>query len=94
MSAAADDPARAGARVSAVATVGYTAFLVGPPLLGIVGEQIGVLLALLIVFGLIVCAVLAAPAAAPLTRREAAFGDPGPSDSTLATAQPNATEQQ
>ena len=63
MSAAADDPARAAARVSAVATVGYCAFLVGPPLIGVVGEHVGILNALLIVFVLIVLATLAAPAA-------------------------------
>ncbi|RQP10661.1 MAG: MFS transporter [Microbacteriaceae bacterium] len=65
MSAAADDPARAAARVSAVATVGYCAFLVGPPLIGLVGEGVGILNALLIVFLLIVLATLAAPAARP-----------------------------
>lgn len=65
MSAAADDPARAAARVSAVATVGYTAFLVGPPLIGLVGENVGLMNALLIVFVLIVLATLAAPAARP-----------------------------
>jgi MFS family permease len=63
MSAAADDPARAAARVSAVATVGYIAFLVGPPLIGFVGDQIGILNALWIVLGLIVIATLAVPAA-------------------------------
>jgi cyanate permease len=35
-----DDPAR---KVAMVSTFGYTAFLVGPPLLGFVGENIGVL---------------------------------------------------
>src|SRR5690606_6262834 len=65
MSAAADDPARAAARVSAVATVGYCAFLVGPPLIGVVGEHVGILNALLIVFVLIVLATFAAPAARP-----------------------------
>ena len=89
MSAAADDPARAAARVSAVATVGYTAFLVGPPLLGIVGEQIGVLIALLIVF---------APhrlRGARGARRPAAARPAGTASvADLATAQPNATEQQ
>jgi len=65
MSAAADDPARAAARVSAVATLGYCAFLVGPPLIGVVGEHVGILNALLIVFVLIVLATLAAPAARP-----------------------------
>ncbi|WGW13213.1 MFS transporter [Saxibacter everestensis] len=63
MSAAADDPAKAGARVSAVAMIGYFAFLVGPPLLGLVGEHVGLLKALLIVLALIVAAGLAAPAA-------------------------------
>ncbi|MEO5834374.1 MAG: MFS transporter [Nakamurella sp.] len=58
MSAAADDPATAGARVSAVATIGYLAFLVGPPLLGFLGEHFGLLNALLVVVGLIVVAGL------------------------------------
>ena len=49
MSAAADDPKTAAARVSAVATIGYFAFLVGPPVIGLLGEHTGVLHALLIV---------------------------------------------
>lgn len=63
MSAAGDDPVGAAARVSAVATIAYCAFLVGPPILGIVGEQIGILNALWIVFALIVVAGFAVPAA-------------------------------
>ena len=63
MSAAADDPRTAAASVSAVATVGYAAFLIGPPLIGFVGEHIGVLNALWIVLGLIIVATLAIPAA-------------------------------
>jgi cyanate permease len=63
MSAAADDPRTAAARVSAVATVGYAAFLIGPPLIGFVGDHIGVLNALWIVLGLIVVATLCIPAA-------------------------------
>jgi len=63
MSAAGDDPTRAAARVSAVATIGYLAFLVGPPLIGFVGDRIGLLNALWIVLVLILLAVLAAPAA-------------------------------
>ena len=39
MSAAADDPVRAAARVSVVSTIGYAAFLAGPPLLGFVGDR-------------------------------------------------------
>ncbi|MBN9605527.1 MAG: MFS transporter [Actinomycetales bacterium] len=65
ISAAADDPRTAAARVSAVTTVGYTAFLVGPPLIGFVGEHIGLLNALWIVLALIVVATLAVPAARP-----------------------------
>ena len=53
MSAAADDPATAGARVSAVATIGYVAFLVGPPVLGFLGEHFGLLKALLLVLVLV-----------------------------------------
>jgi len=63
MSAAGDDPARAAARVSAVATIGYLAFLVGPPLIGFVGDRIGLLNALWIVLALILLAVFVAPAA-------------------------------
>jgi MFS family permease len=63
MSAAGDDPVGAAARVSAVATIAYCAFLVGPPVIGFVGEHIGILNALWIVFGLIVVAGFAIPAA-------------------------------
>jgi MFS family permease len=52
MSAAADDPKKAAGRVSAVASIGYIAFLVGPPLIGFVGNQVGILFALLIVLAL------------------------------------------
>ncbi len=63
MSAAADDPARAAARVSVVSTIGYTAFLGGPPLLGFLGSQVGVLQALLVVSVVLVPSALAVPAA-------------------------------
>jgi MFS family permease len=63
MSAAGDDPVGAAARVSAVATIAYCAFLVGPPVIGFVGEHIGILNALWIVFALIVAAFFAIPAA-------------------------------
>lgn len=58
MSAAADDPVRSAARVSVVSTIGYAAFLTGPPLLGALGDRVGTLDALLAV------TVLMAPAAA------------------------------
>ncbi|SBT42112.1 MFS transporter [Micromonospora narathiwatensis] len=46
MSAAADEEDRAPARVSVVAVIGYTAFLGGPPLLGFLGDHLGILPAL------------------------------------------------
>lgn len=49
MSAAADDPARAAGRVSVIATIGYTAFLAGPPLLGFLGDHWGIRNALLVI---------------------------------------------
>ena len=55
MSAAADDAKTAAARVSAVATIGYFAFLVGPPVIGFLGHAVGLLPALLVV--LVLCAI-------------------------------------
>lgn len=49
MSASADDPQRAGARMSVVATIGYLAFIAGPPALGFLGDHVGVLRSLLAV---------------------------------------------
>jgi fucose permease len=63
MSAAADDPARAPARVSVVSTVGYMAFLSGPPLLGFIGDHVGALHALLLISVLLVPAAVLVPAA-------------------------------
>ncbi len=68
MSAAGDDPHGAAARVSAVATIAYCAFLVGPPVLGLIGHQVGILNSLWIVFGLIVLAAVGIPAARERTR--------------------------
>lgn len=64
MSAATDDPARATARLSVVSTIGYTAFLAGPPLLGLLGEHLGILHALLVVGIGAVLALVCAPATA------------------------------
>jgi MFS family permease len=65
MSAAADDPVRSAARVSAVATIGYGAFLGGPPLLGLLGDAVGTLDALVVVAVLMVPASLTVFAARP-----------------------------
>jgi MFS family permease len=66
MSAAADDPARAAARVSVVSTVGYTAFLAGPPLLGLLGDRVGVVPALSGVAVAVALSLAAAGSARPL----------------------------
>jgi fucose permease len=65
MSAAADNPQGSAARVSAVATVAYAAFLIGPPLIGGIGEVTGLLTALWVVAALIALAFFSAPAARP-----------------------------
>ena len=66
MSAAADDPARAPARLSVVSTIGYTAFLAGPPLLGLLGDHVGVLRSLLVVGAMSALAIVVAGVARPL----------------------------
>ena len=42
MSAASDDPARAAARVSVVSSIGYTAFIAGPPFIGLLADHVGI----------------------------------------------------
>lgn len=66
MSAAADDPLRAAARVSVVSTVGYTAFLAGPPLLGLLGDRVGVVPSLAGVAVAVVLSLAVAGAARPV----------------------------
>jgi MFS family permease len=84
MSAAADDPKLAAVRVSAVATVGYLAFLAGPPLIGFVGGLTGLLHGLLVVFVFIIVAGLASPAAREVVRRTASAA-PAPAPATPGT---------
>jgi MFS family permease len=67
MSAAADDPAAAAGRVSVVASIGYCAFLAGPPLIGFLGESVTVLKALTSVAVLLALAALIAGALKPGT---------------------------
>jgi predicted MFS family arabinose efflux permease len=66
MSAAADDPLRAAGRVSVVASIGYTAFLAGPPLIGFLGDHVGVLRALTVTAALLGLAALIAGTTRPL----------------------------
>jgi MFS family permease len=67
MSAGADDPARAAARVSVVSSIGYCAFLAGPPLVGFLGQHVGVLRAQSAVAVLLAVAALVAGNVRPLT---------------------------
>lgn len=66
MSAASDDPLHAAQRVAVVSTIGYAAFLAGPPLLGFLAEQLGYRHALLTICVPVLLGLLVVRAAAPL----------------------------
>ena len=66
MSAGADDERMAPARVSVIASIGYCAFLAGPPLIGFLGDRVTVLRALTSVAVLLGLAALVAGAVHPL----------------------------
>jgi fucose permease len=73
MSAGGDDPRRAAGRVSVIASIGYCAFLAGPPTIGFLGDRITVLRALVVVAVLLGLAAAIAgtvrpPAVAPTAR--------------------------
>jgi len=65
VSAAADEPRNAPARVAAVATVATIAGLVGPSVIGLLGESVGLPQALLVVAVLVVVGLLVSGAARP-----------------------------
>jgi MFS family permease len=65
LSAAADDPAKAPARVSVAASIGYCAFLAGPPVIGFLGDRVGVLRGLTVTAALLALAIALASATAP-----------------------------
>lgn len=65
MSAGADDPRFAAGRVSVIASIGYCAFLAGPPLVGFLGHEAGVLRAQLVVALLLVVAFAVAGSLRP-----------------------------
>jgi len=67
LSSAADDPAHAATRVSTVASIGYMAFLAGPPAVGFLGDRVGVLHSLWVAAVVLAAAFLLAGATAPLT---------------------------
>ncbi|MFE6973524.1 MFS transporter [Streptomyces sp. NPDC057682] len=78
VSAAGDHPHDAAARVAAVSTAGYFAFLVGPPSLGFLADHIGLRLTMGVV--LVLVAVAAALAGALRTEHDApdVDGEQGP----------------
>jgi MFS family permease len=72
MSAAADQPRYAPGRVSVVATIGYVAFLAGPPLIGLIGNHVGVLRALTVTAGVLAVGLLVVGATRPLVDDDSA----------------------
>ncbi|MFC0505229.1 MFS transporter [Micromonospora costi] len=66
MSAGGDDPRRAAGRVSVIASIGYCAFLSGPPVIGFLGDHLTVLRALTVVAVLLGLATLLAGTVRPL----------------------------
>lgn len=71
MSAGADEPRHAAARVSVVASIGYCAFLGGPPLLGHLADDFTVLKSLIVVAVLLgVSAMIAGAVRPPASGRD------------------------
>jgi fucose permease len=66
MSAGSDDPNHAAVRVSVISSIGYCAFLGGPPLIGLLGDHITVQHALAVVAVLLVISVAVSSAVRPL----------------------------
>jgi MFS family permease len=79
IAAAADDPVRAAARVSVISSLGYAAFLGGPPLLGLLGGLYGIQQAILSVGAALLLAFLAAGSTRLVTAVEdrGSTGGPG-----------------
>ncbi|MEV4703650.1 MFS transporter [Actinoplanes sp. NPDC049316] len=84
MSAAADDPTRAAPRVSVVASIGYCAFLGGPPLVGFLGDHITVLKALTAVAMVLAVATSIAGAIRPLPSPDSTPVEPHTDDPATA----------
>ncbi|WP_406290864.1 MFS transporter [Streptomyces sp. NBC_00209] len=78
VSAAGDHPTDAAARVAAVSTAGYGAFLVGPPALGFLADHIGLRLTMTVVLALVAVAALLAGALGPGRESDAAGTEAAP----------------
>jgi MFS family permease len=75
MSAAADDPVWSAPRLGVVTSIGYLAFLAGPPLVGFVADEVGVRRAVSVLLVALVLIAVLAPVERPLELPE---GAPGP----------------
>ncbi|HEY6795303.1 MAG TPA: MFS transporter, partial [Kineosporiaceae bacterium] len=82
MSAGADQPAMAAPRVSVISSIGYCAFLAGPPAVGFLADRTTVLLATVSVAVLLAVAVLLTAVVSPLPQNDPdvaeAVVSPGP----------------
>jgi MFS family permease len=65
MSAGGEVPGRAADAIAAVATIGYGGFLLGPPLIGVLGQHVGLGSALLVLPVLAAAIVVLSPALRP-----------------------------
>jgi predicted MFS family arabinose efflux permease len=65
MSAGGEQPGRAADAIAAVSTIGYGGFLIGPPLIGLLAQQVGIGHALWILPALGLAVVVLAPVVAP-----------------------------
>ena len=70
MSAGGEQPGRAADAIAAVSTIGYGGFLIGPPLIGLLAQQVGIGTALWILPALAIGIVILAPVVAPPGPRE------------------------
>jgi MFS family permease len=93
MSAGADEAAMAPARVSVVASVGYCAFLAGPPLVGFLGDHVSVLRSVTAVAVALVVAALLTGSVRPLVTSRTAGERPAPSDPPAPSEPPAPAER-
>ncbi|MFC9550225.1 MFS transporter [Rhodococcus sp. NPDC056960] len=62
LSAAGDSGPNSATRVSVVATIGYLAFLAGPPVIGLIGDNVGLRAALVLPLSFVIVAIFLTPA--------------------------------
>jgi MFS family permease len=78
LSSAADDSRYAAPRVSTAASIGYLAFLAGPPAIGFLGDHIGVLHSLSAAAVLLAAALFLCRATAPVSPQGSDISPPAP----------------